>query len=113
MAGHGDFIVERGADHAVGIDDVGYSGGAQAKTAFNVIEAAHRECRVASHVVGCVAGCSEPPHRFHRVRAYPKDDGVAVLEFLVEVAELRDFYPSTVGERPDVKEKGYVLAPVV
>ena len=70
--------MERGPYQAVSINDIGYAGGAQAKTPLNVIEAAHRECRIASHVVWCVARCSEPAHRFHRVRGYSKNDGVAV-----------------------------------
>lgn len=105
--------MERGPDHAVGINDIGHARGAQAEPPFHVIESAYRPCRIASHAERCGARRAKPAYCFHCIRADPKDDGITLKKLIVEIAELRDFNPSTMSKGPDVEEEGYVLPPVL
>ncbi len=105
--------MERSPDHADSINYIGHAGSAQSKPPFHVIEPAYSPCRIASHAERRGARRAKSAHCFHCIRADPKDDGIALKKLIVEIAELRDFNPSTVCKGPDVEEEGYVLSPVL
>ena len=110
MARHLELVVKGSADYSLGVYDVGYPRGAEAKYALNVVEATHFSFGVASEFIGNSERVAESLTPVHAVRAYANHYGVKGRQLIVGFAETPDLDRSPVSESPNEEEYNDILS---
>lgn len=90
MAVHSYLVVEGSADYALSVYDVGYPGGAQAKSSPHIVKAANFPGCVAPESERNSGAFSEVLHPFHAVGTYSDDYRITRQQLIMGFTETPD-----------------------
>lgn len=96
--------MEGSPDYALGVYDVGYSGGAKTESAPHVVKTANFSGCVAPEFERRAGLVSEVLHTLHAVGTYSNDYRIARQQFIMSFAETPDLDFSPRSESPNEEE---------